>query len=390
VRTSPDSDERRELVALVRQFVARDVVPAVPDFERDDIYPEPLLEMMGELGLFAVLVPEEYGGLGLDAVTFAELQMELSRGWMVLSGALTVASTCTAMLLQSGTEEQRRLMLPRIATGELRCATSLTEPDAGSDLQAIRMTARRDGDEFVVNGVKTWATQGRNAGLVMLLTKTDPKADPRHRGMTTFALEKEPGVASLPGLEISGNLPKLGYKGIEATELAFSDFRIPASAVLGGEAGIGQGFYQYMNGMEMGRLSVASSSAGIGMDALDRAVDYAKQRETFGKPIGQHQAIQLLLAETATRVEAARLLVLNAARKFDAGERADLEMGMAKFFASETAGVASMNAMRVLGGYGYSTEFSVERLYREAASLILGEGSNEIQQILIARRLLEQ
>jgi butyryl-CoA dehydrogenase len=266
----------------------------------------------------------------------------------------------------------------------------MTEPGAGSDAQAIRTTARREGDEYVIDGTKTWATHGLNANAVLLLTVTDRTATPRHSGMSVFVFEKEGGASEMPGLLIPPPLKKLGYKGVEATELVFDGFRVPASTLLGGEAGLGNGFRYIMAGMEIGRLSVASSATGIAADALKRSLLYASQREAFGKPISRHQAIQLTLAQMATRVEAARQLVLSAARKKDAGERADLEMGMAKLFATETAGQVTLDAMRVHGGYGYSTEYGIERLFREAPSLILGEGSNEIQQLLIAKRLLER
>jgi butyryl-CoA dehydrogenase len=384
------SADRTALLELVRDFVRRDVAPVVSEYEHADRYPGPLLDTMARLGFFGLTIPEEHGGLGLDYETFAEIQIELSKGWMVLSGALTSHLTSGWIVGEFGTAEQRERLLPRMAAGELRFAFAMTEPDAGSDVQAIRTSARREGDEYVIDGAKTWTTHGLNAGAIMLLAVTDRSAEPRHRGMSAFVLEKEPGVSSQPGLEIPPSIPKLGYKGIESTELVFDGYRAPAGALLGGDAGIGQGFYQFMGGMEIGRLSVASSATGIAADALEKSLEYAKQRKTFGKPIAQHQAIQLTLAQMATRVEAARLLVLNAARVKDSGRRADLEMGMAKLFATETAGQVSLDAMRVHGGYGYSAEFGIERLFREAPSLILGEGSNEIQQILIAKRLLER
>jgi butyryl-CoA dehydrogenase len=380
--------EREEMIALARDFVRGDVRPVAAQYDREDRYPEDLFTKLAELGFYGLVIPERYGGVGVDSETFAEIQMELAQGWLPVAGILTTHFTSASMILQFGTEEQRDRLLPKLAAGKIRCATSLTEPDAGSDLQALRMTARRDGDAFVIDGVKTWTTHGLNAGLVVLLTKTDPSAQPPHRGMTTFLLEKEPGVATMPGLEIPPKLPKLGYKGIETTELVFDGYRIPASAVLGGEEGIGRGFKQYMLGMEIGRLSVSAKAVGLATDALNRAIAYAKERRTFGKTISQHQAIQVTVAQMATRVEAARQLVLSAARKLDRGERVDLEVGMAKLFATETAGQVSMDAMRVLGGYGYSPEYEVERIFRDAPALILGEGSNEIQQILIARRLL--
>lgn len=380
--------ERQEVLALIREFVRREVRPVAARYESEDRYPADLFAKMAELDFFGLTIPQRYGGLGFDAETFAAIQIELAQGWLAVAGALTTHATSASMILRFGTEEQRQSWLPRLARGEIRCATSLTEPDAGSDLQAIRTTARREDDEFVIDGVKTWTTHGLNAGLVVLLTKTDPEAEPAHRGMTTFLVEKEPGATSLPGLQIPPKLAKLGYRGIETTELVFDGFRLPTSAVLGGEEGIGLGFKQYMVGLESGRLSVSAKSVGLATDALLRATEYAKQRHAFGKPIGSHQAIQLNLAQMATRVEAARLMVLNAARRLDSGEQAEVELAMAKVFATETAGAVSMDAMRVLGGYGYSPEYEVERIFRDAPSLILGEGSNEILNVLIARRLL--
>jgi butyryl-CoA dehydrogenase len=276
-----------------------------------------------------------------------------------------------------------------MATGELRSAYSMTEPHAGSDVQAIRTTAVRDGDGYLITGQKMWATNGFRAGLVMLLAKTDPDADPPHRGMTAFLLEKEPGVSEQPGLTIPPQLKKLGYKGVESTELVFDGFRTPASSVLGGEAGLGEGFKYFMGAIELGRVNIAARGVGIATRAFEEAIAYAQEREAFGKPIAQHQAIQLKLAQMATKIEAARLLTMHAAERKDAGDRADLEAGMAKLFATETAAEVALEAMRIHGGYGYSQEFVVERLYRDAPVLILGEGSNEIQQLVIARRLLE-
>jgi butyryl-CoA dehydrogenase len=387
-RSSVSPAERQEILDLAREFVRREVRPVAGRYEREDRYPADLFAKMADLGFFGLTIPAHYGGLGIDAETFAEVQIELAQGWLAAAGTLTTHATSAEMILRFGSDEQRDRLLPRLAAGEIRCATALTEPDAGSDLQSIRTTARRDRGDFVIDGVKTWTTHGLNSGLVVLLTKTDPAAEPAHRGMTTFLIEKAPGVASMPGLEVPPKLAKLGYRGIETTELVFDDFRVQASAVLGGEEGIGSGFKQFMAGMEIGRLSVSAKAAGLAMDALRRAVEYARERQAFGKPIGQHQAVQVNLAQMATRVEAARLLVLSAARKFDRGERVDLEMAMAKVFATETAGAVSLDAMRVLGAYGYSPDFEVERIFRDAPSLILGEGSNEILNVLIARRLL--
>jgi alkylation response protein AidB-like acyl-CoA dehydrogenase len=382
--------EQQEVVSTIRSFVERDVVPVASELEHADEYPAELVQTMKELGLFGVTIPEEYGGLGLDLTTYALVQVELSRGWMSLSGVLNTHFMSAWMINAYGTDEQRRAYLPRMATGELHFAYSMTEPHAGSDVQAIRTRAVRENDEYVITGQKMWATNGLRAGGVMLLAKTDPDADPPHRGMTAFVVEKEPNVHEQPGLTVSKPLKKLGYKGVESVELAFDGFRVPAAAVLGGEAGENAGFRQFMSGIELGRVNIAARAVGIAQAAFDAAIRYAQEREAFGKPIAHHQAIQLKLAQMATKLEASRLLMLAASRKKDAGERADLEAGMAKLFATETAEEVALEAMRIHGGYGYSQEYLVERLYRDAPVLILGEGSNEIQQLLIARRLLEQ
>jgi alkylation response protein AidB-like acyl-CoA dehydrogenase len=382
--------EQREVVATVREWVEREVYPVASQYEHADEFPAPLVEDMKQLGLFGVTIPEEYGGLGLDLLTYALIQVELSRGWMSLSGVLNTHFISAWMIATHGTDEQRDRYLPRMATGELRFAYSMTEPHAGSDVQAISTRAVHDGDEFVITGRKMWATNGLRAGAVMLLAVTDPDAEPRHRGMTAFVVEKQPEVEEQPGLTIPGTLKKLGYKGVETTELVFDGFRTPAESVLGGEEALGRGFYQFMGGIELGRVNIAARAVGIATRAFEEAIRYAQQREAFGKPIAQHQAVQLKLAQMATKVEAARLLTLQAAKRKSAGERADLEAGMAKLFATETAEEVVLEAMRIHGGYGYSQEFVVERLYRDAPVLILGEGSNEIQQLVIARRLLER
>ena len=382
--------EQREVVATVREWVEREVYPVASEYEHADEFPAPLVEDMKRLGLFGVTIPEEYGGLGLDLLTYALIQVELSRGWMSLSGVLNTHFISAWMIGTHGTEEQRERYLPRMATGELRFAYSMTEPHAGSDVQAITTRAVRNGDEFVITGRKMWATNGLRAGAVMLLAVTDPNAEPRHRGMTAFVVEKQPGVEEQPGLTIPGALKKLGYKGVETTELVFDGFRTAAAGVLGGEEGVGQGFYQFMGGIELGRVNIAARAVGIATRAFEESIRYAQQREAFGKPIAHHQAVQLKLAQMATKIEAARLLTLQAAERKSAGERADLEAGMAKLFATETAEEVALEAMRIHGGYGYSQEFVVERLYRDAPVLILGEGSNEIQQLVIARRLLER
>ena len=379
-----------EIVATIREWVDREVIPVASEYEHADRFPEPLVAQMRGLGLFGVTIPEEYGGLGLDLKTYALIQVELSRGWMSLSGVLNTHFISAWMIRTFGTDEQRARFLPRMATGERRSAYSMTEPHAGSDVQAIRTRAERDGDGWAITGQKMWATNGLRAGMMTLLAKTDPDAQPRHRGITAFVFEKEPGAAQLPGLTIGPPLGKLGYKGVESVELAFDGFRVPGDAVIGGEAGLGEGFRYFMGGIELGRVNIAARAVGIATRAFEEAIRYAQQREAFGKPIAQHQAIQLKLAQMATRIEAARLLMLQAAERKDAGERADLEAGMAKLFATETAQEVALEAMRIHGGYGYSQEFVVERLYRDAPLLILGEGSNEIQQLVIARRLLER
>ena len=382
--------ERQDVVATVRDWVEREVYPVASDYEHADEFPAPLVEDMKTLGLFGVTIPEEYGGLGLDLLTYALIQVELSRGWMSLSGVLNTHFISAWMIQTHGTEEQRERYLPRMATGELRFAYSMTEPHAGSDVQSIRTRAVRDGDDYVITGRKMWATNGLRSGAIMLLAVTDPEAEPRHRGMTAFVVEKEPDVEEQPGLSIPGTLRKLGYKGVETTELVFEGFRTPAASVLGGEAELGRGFHQFMGGIELGRVNIAARAVGIATRAFEEAIRYAQQRETFGTPIAQHQAVQLKLAQMATKIEAARLLTLQAAERKSAGERADLEAGMAKLFATETAQEVALEAMRIHGGYGYSPEFVVERIYRDAPVLILGEGSNEIQQLVIARRLLER
>ncbi len=388
--TLTETSVEQEIVAVVREFVDRDVVPIASDLDHRDEFPDGLVETMKELGLFGTTIPEEYGGLGLGLDTYALILIELSRGWVSLPGIMNGTFIASWMLRNDGTEEQRQTWLPRLASGEVRAAFSMTEPHAGSDVQAIRTLAVRDGDEYVLTGQKMWVTNGWRSGLVMLLAKTDPDASPAHEGITGFLVAKEPETEP-PGLRIPmPPLKKLGYKGVESTELLFDGFRLPASAVLGGEAGVGQGFKYFMSGIEVGRVNVAARGAGLAKAALDDALRYAKEREAFGKPIGGHQAVQMMLAKMATRAEAARLLVVQAAQAKARGERADLEAGMAKFFATEAAQENALDCMRIHGGYGYSLEFRPERYYRDAPLLLIGEGSNEIQQLIIARRLLER
>ncbi len=384
------SAEQQEIVATVREFVDRDVIPVASDLDHRDEFPGALVETMKALGLFGTTIPEEYGGLGLGLDTYALILIELSRGWVTLPGIMNGSFIASWMLRNHGTEEQRQSWLPRLATGEVRAAFSMTEPHAGSDVQAIRTAAVRDGDDYVLTGQKMWVTNGWRSGLVMLLAKTDPDAVPAHEGITGFLVEKEPETEP-PGLQIPmPALKKLGYKGVESTELLFDGFRVPATSVLGGEAGVGQGFKYFMSGIEVGRVNVAARGAGLARAALDDALRYAKEREAFGKPIGSHQAVQMMLAKMATRAEASRLLVVQAAQGKARGERADLEAGMAKYFATESAQENALDCMRIHGGYGYSLEFRPERYYRDAPLLLIGEGSNEIQQLIIARRLLER
>jgi butyryl-CoA dehydrogenase len=381
--------EQKEIVRSVREFVDRDVLPNVAKYDRNDEFPQEMFEQMRSLGLFGVTIPEEYGGLGLDIHTYVLVVAELSRGWISLSGMINTHFMAAWMIQNQGTAAQKAELLPLMATGELRAAYSMTEANAGSDVQAIRTRATRTNAGWRIDGQKMWSTNGLRAGMVMLLAVTDPAARPRHKGMTAFIVRKIPGVNKQPGLTIPPNLKKLGYKGVETTELVFDGFEASDDAVLGGEEGIGQGFKYFMAAVELGRVNVAARALGVARCAFEAAIKYAQQREAFGKPISQHQAIQLKLAQMGTQIRAAELLVQDAAIRKSSGERADLEAGMAKYFATEVAQSCALEAMRIHGGYGYSQEYIVERLYRDAPLLILGEGTNEIQQLLIARRLLE-
>ena len=379
------------LLASVREFVDREVLPVVAHYDLEDEYPEPLVERMRELGLFGLTVPEEHGGLGLDLTGYARVVKELSRGWISLSGVVNTHFMGAFMLRTFGTAAQQEHFLPRMATGEVRAAFSMTEPHAGSDIQSIRTRAVREGDAYVVDGHKKWITNGLRANLIMLLTVTDPEAERRHQGMTCLLVEKQPGVHEQPGLTILPLIEKLGYRGIDSTEMVYEGLRVPADRVLGGEAGVGQGFKQFMTGVELGRVNVAARALGIAQSAFDAAIRYAQERETFGKPIAQHQTVQIKLAQMATKLRAGELLMLDAAERKDSGERADLEAGMAKLFATEIAEEVVIDALRIHGGVGYvSGQYPIERLYRDAPVLMIGEGSNEIQQLIIARRLLER
>ena len=368
------------LVDTVRAFVDRDVRPTVRDVEHAGDYPEAWIEQMKRIGIYGLAIPEEYGGSPVSTPCYVLVTQELARGWMTLAGAMGGHTVVSKLLTLFGTEEQKRRYLPKMATGEIRATMALTEPGGGSDLQAMTTTARVDGDDLVINGAKTWITNARRSGVIALLCKTDPNATPRHAGISVVLVEHG------PGLTVSRDLPKLGYKGVESCELSFDDYRVPASAILGGAAG--KGFSQMMTGLETGRINVAARSLGVATAALEDSLKYAQDRESFGKPIWKHQSIGNYLADMATKLTAARQLVLHAARCYDSGERSDMEAGMAKLFASEVAMEIALNAVRIHGGYGYSTEYDVERYFRDAPLMIVGEGTNEIQRNVIAGQLV--
>jgi alkylation response protein AidB-like acyl-CoA dehydrogenase len=374
------SQEEQSIVDTVRDFVDRDVRPVVRELEHADIYPEALIEQMKRLGVYGLAIPEPYGEVAVSTPCYVAVTEQLARGWMSLAGAMGGHTVVAKLIATFGTGEQKDHYLPRMATGEVRATMALTEPAGGSDLQALTTTARRDGDSYVVDGAKTWITNSRRSQLIALLCKTDPDARPRHHGISILLVEHG------AGLTISRDLPKLGYKGVESCELSFSDYRAPSSALLGGAEG--HGFAQMMKGLEIGRIQVASRALGVARAALDDALRYAQEREAFGKPIWRHQSIGNYLADMATKYTAARQLVLHAAERYDAGERCDLEAGMAKLFASEAAMEIALNAVRIHGGYGYSTEFDVERYFRDAPLMIVGEGTNEIQRNVIAAQLV--
>jgi alkylation response protein AidB-like acyl-CoA dehydrogenase len=376
------STEEQQIVELVAKFVDQEVRPAVRDLEHANEYPEKLIEQMKELGVYGLGVPEPYGDYQVSTACYSLVTEELARGWMSLAGAFGGHSVVSKLLVRYGTEEQRQRYLPRMATGELRATMALTEPSGGSDLQAMRTVAARDGSDWVINGSKTWISNARRSGLVALLCKTDPAATPAHRGISILLVEK------VPGFTVSRDLPKLGYKGVESCELHFDDCRVPADALLGGE--VGQGFGQMMAGLEVGRIQVAARAIGVARAAFDDALAYAQDRQAFGRPIWEHQSISNYLADMATQIAAARQLNLYAAGRLDAGVRADMEAGMAKLFASEMAAKVTLDAMRIHGGYGYSTEYDIERYFRDAPLMIVGEGTNEIQRNVIARQLIQR
>ncbi len=390
------SDEQRAITEMVRQFADEQIIPNAEHYDHEDSFPEPIVAQMRELGLFGVTIPEEYGGMGLDLTTYAMIVEELSRGWISISGIVNTHFIGSYLLMKFGSEEQRQKYLPRMATGEIRAAFSLSEPEMGSDVQAIKSSAKKlDDGAYEINGQKMWVTNGLLSSIVFVLVKTDPEAEPRHRGFTCFIAEKEPGVSEntgdYSGLNVPPKIKKMGYKGVESTELVFDGYRCPAENILGGEqAGLNKGFSQMMDALEVGRVNVAARGVGIAQRALELALRYAQERKTFGKPIAEHQAIQFKLADMATQVDAARLLTLRAARLKDAGERSDLEAGMAKLFASEAGRFCVEECLRIHGGYGYSKEYEIERLYRDAPLLLIGEGTSEIQRMVIGRKLLQR
>jgi alkylation response protein AidB-like acyl-CoA dehydrogenase len=374
--------EEQAIVEVVRDFVDREVRPVVRELEHANEYPEKLIEQMKQLGIFGLAIPPPWGEAPVSTVCYVGVTEELARGWMSLAGAMGGHTVVAKLLVLFGTEEQKQRWLPGMATGEIRATMALTEPGGGSDLQAITTVARRDGEEYVVNGQKMWISNARRSQLIALLCKTDPSAQPRHRGISILLVEHG------PGLSVSRDLPKLGYKGVESSQLSFADVRVPADAVLGGVEG--EGFAQMMKGLETGRIQVACRALGVAQAAFDDSLAYAQNRESFGRPIWKHQSIGNYLADMATKLTAARQLVLYAAERLDSGQRCDMEAGMAKLFASEVAMEIALNAVRIHGGYGYSTEYDVERYFRDAPLMIVGEGTNEIQRNVIASQLVSR
>ena len=374
------TEEEAFLVSTVRDFIDRDVRPTVRDVEHANEYPTRWIETMKQIGIFGLAVPEEYGGSPVSMPCYAQVTEELARGWMSLAGAMGGHTVVAKLIMSYGTDAQKAQYLPAMATGTMRAAMALTEAAGGSDLQAITTVARQDGDDLVINGAKTWITNARHSGLLAVLVKTDPDAKPRHTGISIVLAEQG------PGLTVARDLPKLGYKGVESCELFFDNYRIPASAILGGQAG--NGFAQMMHGLETGRIQVAARALGVAAAALEDSLAYAQVRETFGEPIWKHQSIGNYLANMATKLAAARQLTRYAAERFDSGERSDMEAGMAKLFASEVAMEIALDAIRIHGGYGYSTEFNVERYFRDAPLMIVGEGTNEILRNVIVRQLV--
>ncbi len=384
------TEDQVEILKAVRRFVDERILPVATELEHADEYPTEIVEGLKELGVFGLMIPGEYDGLGESLLTYALCVEEIARGWMSVSGIINTHFIVAYMLLHHGTEEQKRHYLPRMAAGEVRGAFSMSEPGCGSDVSAIKTRAVKDpaGDDYVIDGQKMWLTNGGSANLVAVLVKTDEGADSVYRNMTTFLVEKEPGFGeTAPGVVVPGKIEKMGYKGVDTTELVFTGHRIGAGQILGGTPG--RGFYQMMDGVEVGRVNVAARGCGVALRAFELGVDYAQQRETFGKPIAQHQAVQFRLAEMATKVEAAHQMMVRAARKKDSGSRNDLEAGMAKYLASEYCAQVVEDSFRIHGGYGFSKEYEIERLYREAPMLLIGEGTADIQRMIIGRRILE-
>ena len=378
--TTTPPEARAQIVNMVRDFVKREVEPAAAEHDREDTVPFELIDRMKELGLFGITVPEEYGGMGLDYTTFASIFEELSKGFMTLSGAIGTHHILTYVLTHYGTEEQKQKFLPDLASGRKRGGLALTEPSGGTDMANLQTTAKKDGEEYMINGTKMFITNGRYGDMFCLLARTNPDMEPRHKGISCFVVEK-----GGPGFEVGRDLDKLGYRGLDTSELIFDNYAVPEDNLIGEE---GTGFGMVMSGLETGRINVAARAVGVAQAAFEAAIKYSQQRETFGKPISEHQAIQLKLADMATKIQAARLLVYDAAAKKDTGQRVDLESGMAKLFASEVCLEVAMESMRVHGGYGYIKDSPVERYYRDAPLMIIGEGTNEIMRLVIAKQLL--
>jgi len=395
IATTDRTDEQKAICEMVRQFADEQIIPNAEHYDHEDEFPEPIVEQMKELGLFGVTIPEDFDGMGLDLTTYAMIVEELSRGWISISGIVNTHFIGSYLLMKFGTDEQKQKYLPKMATGEMRAAFSLSEPELGSDVAAIKTSAKKTGDDYEINGTKMWVTNGLLSSLVFVLVRTDPNAEPKHRGLTCFIAEKEPGVSEntgkYAGFSVPPKIKKMGYKGVESTELVFDGYHCPAGNILGGEeAGLNKGFAQMMDALELGRVNVAARGVGLAQRALELALKYSQERRTFGKPIAEHQAIQFKLADMATQVEAARLLTHRAARMKDAGERSDIEAGMAKLFASEAARYCAEECLRIHGGYGYSKEYEIERIYRDAPLLLIGEGTSEIQRMVIGRKLLQR
>jgi alkylation response protein AidB-like acyl-CoA dehydrogenase len=386
------TEVQRDILATVRAFVDKEIVPHAQRLERSDTYPTEIVDGMRDMGLFGLTIPEEFGGLGESLLTYALVVEELSRGWMSISGIVNTHFIVAYLVSQHGSDEQRARLLPAMATGERRGAFSMSEPGCGSDVAAIQTRAEPDGDQYVLSGQKMWLTNGAYSSIVATLVRTELGAESVYGNMTTFLLEKEPGFGeTAPGLTIPGKIEKMGYKGVETTEMVLDGHRVPATSVLGGrDAGLGRGFYQMMDGIEVGRVNVAARGCGVALRAFELAVAYAQQRSTFGRPIAQHQAVAFKLAEMGTKIEAAHALMVNAARLKDAGERNDVEAGMAKLLASEYCAEVVQESFRIHGGYGFSTEYEIERLMREAPFLLIGEGTSEIQKTIISRGLLKE